>query len=300
MPSHLSKKSELPDFVLPENVSFNDIKGNQWADDICGKAAKNATLPMHITTPIIYYKNLIGRIQRRLVSIICALPNRNKHAISPKKAPIPHDDISTLIDKSEHVLFQNDETNRVHCTRCSMSFSLRSPSLRHWLKGKCNSIGSALDRPVPLLFHTVHIKNQSIHSSHKLFKYRDLYYCKTCGAHGRTCTKIQKLASKCDLPTAAGTAFINNSKNGIFPFGYNYSILPIEQSKCLNNIIDQHQQLVEGIQQDASSIPIPGSQSVTPVSSPPCSPLSLPFSPQLRAEDGPDVQLEGIIVSDSD
>ena len=40
------------------------------------------------------------------------------------------------------------------------------------------------------------------------------------------CTKIQKLASKCELPTAAGTVFLNNALNGKFPFGYDYNILP--------------------------------------------------------------------------
>ena len=81
---------------MPADVTACDIKCNQGADDICGKAAKSAALPMHTTTPIIYYKNLIGRIQRRLVSIICALPNRNKHAVTLKKAHIPHDTISTI------------------------------------------------------------------------------------------------------------------------------------------------------------------------------------------------------------
>ena len=256
---------------------------------------------MHITTPIIYYKNLIGRIQRRLVSIICALPNRNKHAVTPKKAPIPHDTISTLIDKSDHILFQDEENNRIHCTRCSMTFSLCSPTLKHWLRGNCISIGSANDRPVPLLFHTVHIKNQSIHSSHKLYKYRDLYYCKTCGAHGRTCTQIQKLASKCDFPTAAGTVFLNNAHNGKFPFGYYYSILPNEQGKCLNNIIDQHQQLVEKANLDACNVPIPESQPVTPSFSPSLSPLSCPVSPLYSpASPAEDQELERIVVSDSD
>ena len=95
--------------------------------------------------------------------------------------------------------------NLVHCTRCNISLSMYSPSLKHWLKGKCHQIGSALDRPIPLLFHAVHIKNKSIHISHKLYKYMDLYYCRTCGAYSRDSTKIQKLAKDSEPPIAAGT-----------------------------------------------------------------------------------------------
>ena len=98
--------------MLPDNVSLNDVKGNQWADDLCGKVAQNATLPLHITTPISYYKNLIVRIQRRLVAIVCALPNRSKHNIVTPKAPIPHDSINTLIAKSEHSLYEDDGGKR--------------------------------------------------------------------------------------------------------------------------------------------------------------------------------------------
>ena len=286
MPSHLSKKIDNPDlypeFVLPDFVSLNDVKGNQWADDLCGKAARNATLPLHITTPIIYYKNLIVRIQRRLVAILCTLPNRSKHNIVTPKAPIPHDTINTLIAKSEHILYEDDEGKRVLCIRCNASFSLQSPSLKHWLKNKCHAIGSAIDRPIPLLFHAVHIKNKSIHTSHKLHKYKDLYYCRICGAYGRDSTKIQKLAQNCEPPTAAGMTFLNNASNGKFPFGYHYSILPQEQRTCLNKVMHEHQQLVEATNLEASSIPITESQPATP----PVSPLSRSYSPKSPAQEG--------------
>ena len=138
---------------------------------------------MHITTPTIFYKNLIVRIQRRLVVTICALPSRSKHNIVIPKAPIPHDSISTLIEKSEHTRFEDDCGKRVCCIRCNISLCLSSPSLKHWLKGHCHNIGSAIDRPIALLSHAVHIKNQSIHSSHKLFKYRDICITAKCVGH---------------------------------------------------------------------------------------------------------------------
>ena len=61
-------------------------------------------------------------------------------------------------------------------------------------------------------------------------------------------------------------------------------------------------QLVEVLHHDASSIPIPESQSVSPSVSPPGSPLSLPYSPQSpRVEADHNEQLEEILIaSDSD
>ena len=279
---------------------MHDVQGNQWADELCGRASQSAALPLHITTPIIYYKNLIVRIQRRLVAILCALPHRSKHNTSPK-APIPHDTTNELIAKSDHILYEDDGGKRIHCIRCNVSFSMHSPVLRHWLKNKCHAIGSAVDRPIPLIHHAVHIKNQSIHYTHKLYKYKDLYYCKVCGAYGRDSTKIQKLAQSCETPTAAGVIFFKNASNGSFPFGYYYSILPQEEKKCLNKVMQDHTQLVEAINTDASSIPIEESQLATP----PFSPLSLPFSPQSYSpqtpgQSGSEQEEQINIISDSD
>ena len=101
--------------------------------------------------------------------------------------------------------------------------------------------------------------------------------------------------------TAAGVIFLKNVSNGSFPFGYYYSILPQEEKKCLNKVMQDHMQLVEAINTDASSIPIEESQLATP----PLSPLSLPFSPQSYSPQTPgqsgSEQEEHInIISDSD
>ena len=37
MPSHLQDKMSADEnFQLPEHVSLNDVKGNQWADELAG------------------------------------------------------------------------------------------------------------------------------------------------------------------------------------------------------------------------------------------------------------------------
>ena len=121
-----------------------------------------------------------------------------------------------------------------------------------------------------------------------------------CGAYGRDSTKIQKLAHNCEPPTAAGVIFLNNASNGLFPFGYYYSILLQEERKCLNKVMQDHQQLVEAINTDASSIPIVESQLATPPISPfsPCSPQS--YSPQTPGHSGSEHDEQLDIISDSD
>ena len=130
-----------------------------------------------------------------------------------------------------------------------------------------------------------------------LFIHEDLYYCEICGAYVRNSTKIQKLAKVCEPPTVAGSICLNNALNGNFPFGYYYIILPQEQRKCLNKVLQEHQQLVDAINPDASSIPIPESQPAPPPSSP------LSYSPQSPGRVGDEhiEQLDSIhIFSDSD
>ena len=85
MPSHLEDKMHSPEFILPTDVSREDIEGNEWADELAGIAAKYAELPIGITTLSIYNKNLAIRIQKRHVAILCSLPDRVKHVKNPQK-----------------------------------------------------------------------------------------------------------------------------------------------------------------------------------------------------------------------
>ena len=58
MPSHIKEKMLKADFIVPVEVTKEDIEGNDWADELAGIAAKYAELQLSITTPIIYHKNL--------------------------------------------------------------------------------------------------------------------------------------------------------------------------------------------------------------------------------------------------
>ena len=60
MPSHLTKSDEVPSFVTEA-----DLKGNAYADEEAGLAAKSACLPLNVTAPIIYHHLLINRATLR-------------------------------------------------------------------------------------------------------------------------------------------------------------------------------------------------------------------------------------------
>ena len=56
MPSHLRL-----DEPLPEGISASDIYGNSYADDLAGKAAASACVPLNVSSPYLYYTRLTKR-----------------------------------------------------------------------------------------------------------------------------------------------------------------------------------------------------------------------------------------------
>ena len=103
IPSHLSEKlSKDPNDVIPEFVSKLDIKANDWADEHAGKAAHSAEVSLNVSTPCLYHYHHIRRVQKRLVTILCTLPDRPKHI---PKAKIPKEELCTIIAASRHVIF---------------------------------------------------------------------------------------------------------------------------------------------------------------------------------------------------
>ena len=63
MPSHQQDKIDADEnFQLPQNVSLSDVQGNSWADELAGASAQSLELPLNVTSPYIYHKNLVKRI----------------------------------------------------------------------------------------------------------------------------------------------------------------------------------------------------------------------------------------------
>ncbi len=115
MPSHLACADSRP-----SDVSELDILGNSAADQEAGLMAKYVTVPLNVSAPILYYYNLVKRIQRRLVAIIMSLPDRVKYKriAKPKESGEPLD---SLVSQSSHVVYL--QFGRYQCARCLNSFN---------------------------------------------------------------------------------------------------------------------------------------------------------------------------------
>ena len=243
MPSHLQDKmSANSDFQLPSFVSHDDVIGNQWADDLAGQSATSYELPLNITTPYLYYKNLTKRIQKRLTVIICSLPNRPKHIPIAK---VPCSSFDECCNLSKHVIYEVDNL-RIGCARCKQVRTKASTGMKLWLGSDCQPRISSWDRPIPLFNEFVQIGNLSIHFSHKVYCFKNIHYCKNCGSYATN--KLRKLAAECKPRTLAGQQFLDKLNKGILP----------------NTVNFQHRELaaLESVQQYVNSnaiAPIPGS-----------------------------------------
>ena len=70
---------------------------------------------------------------------------------------------------------------------------------------------------MPVNYFDIHIGNTCIHHTHRLYKISGLIYCNKCGAYA--IKRVQKLASECVAPTAAGECLINLVNKGKIPSG---------------------------------------------------------------------------------
>ena len=73
MPSHLK-----PYDVRPMGVSYLDVIGNNFADEEAGTAAKSFCIELNASSQFFHWRNLAGKIQRRLVAILQELPDKKR------------------------------------------------------------------------------------------------------------------------------------------------------------------------------------------------------------------------------
>ena len=207
MPSHL--KDEDP---LPPSITRVDVLGNRQADLLAGQAATRVQVPLHVSTPIIYYYGLTRRLQRRFIDIICNLPSRPKRTPAVIEPHI-HDKLENILATSSHIAYISK--SRVHCARCHNSFAIHDPAAICWIRSLCTGIGQANDRPLPLAYESLHIGDNVTHFTHSLMLFRGLVYCGKCGAVGTF--KLHKLARPCLPPTQAGINNIKAIRNNKLP-----------------------------------------------------------------------------------
>ncbi len=195
MPSHLK---ENPTKGVYSCLSNLDIEGNAFADEQAGLAAVSACVPLNVSAPILYYVNLVKRIQLRLATILLNLPDRPKHIRAAASPVVP---LSTLIASSSHLAFE--EEKQIRCARCHVSFSKVGSGLKHWLSTQCRDQGSNTDRPVPLTLEEVHRGRSCSHHTHQLYIYCGLIYCNRCGVRAGK-LGLRKMSKPCEPPTEYG------------------------------------------------------------------------------------------------
>ena len=162
---------------------------------------------------------IVGKIQRRLATILLNLPDRTNN--KPKPKPIPRVHLDHLLENTSHKVV--NLANRVRCTKCYNSFSLNDAACKAWLQTSCfpNQVPTApAPRPFPVLLdEQIHLGNQISHISHKLVKFRGLIYCSACGCRFGN-NQMRGLARQCEPPTDAGEALLKSVLNNKPPAGY--------------------------------------------------------------------------------
>ncbi len=201
MPSHLLDK---PNKGVYTGVSLEDILGNDRADKLADSAATKACVSLDVSAPVLYYINLVKRIQKRLVAVLVSLPNRTK----PKQELThfaPQLSLAELSASSSHVLFEHE--GRSKCARCLCSYSNNDPALRHWLKGQCITLNSNIDRPLKLEFAHIHLGNMCAHVTHSLYIFKGLIFCFKCGVRAGS-FGMKSMSKPCAPPTEYGAQSI--------------------------------------------------------------------------------------------
>ena len=123
------------------------------------------------------------------------MPNRTYCKSKTKKEIVIKEPVNT-----EHILFNKSKT-RICCARCLETFATTDKGLEPWMAGRCVAIGTSTDRPIPIIL-PIHLGNNCSHHTHKIYKYKHMFYCNKCGNGGTT--QIRPLAQPCS-PSKVGT-----------------------------------------------------------------------------------------------
>ena len=132
MPSHLDDPDTKK--VMPDWATDADIAGNSLADKFAGEAAKEHEVSVPTASTCKYCYELVKKIQWRLITISQNLPERAKL----RTVQLPADEKQTLEEKcaqSRHSLSRDGD--RLTCSVCLDSFTLKDPAFQHWLAGRC-------------------------------------------------------------------------------------------------------------------------------------------------------------------
>ena len=229
----------------PPGVSLLDVLGNKQADTLAKAGAHSNGPDLNSATRVVFYASLARRIQNRLATIICSLPNR-PHRIKTPRQPIVK--LDELMHQSSHNCFEVN--SRVFCMRCNTNYSCKNKTgLKHWLSSPCPDLGAFHDRPVHMAFDHVHIGNLDVDFSHELMSFKGIVYCNKCGSISQQ-SKLGKLASPCLPPSQAGLNNLKLLKAGTPPVNINaWPEAPVPPPPAIHIPLNFNQ-LLEGVDLD--------------------------------------------------
>ena len=206
--------------VLPDGVSPLDVIASDHANRLAKEAAASVQLSNAQTSQYLHYSSLVARIQKRLATILLCLPNREKKRKEkePKPPTVKRDQL--LLNTSHTIVCSR---NRYSCSKCQNSFHTSDPSFNTWLQTPCMPLEAVVahDKPRPVDNYSVlHIGNSVTHVSHKLFIFKGMIYCNSCGARAGA-NQIRKLSKICvpTKPESAGQRVIDSIRAGKRPAG---------------------------------------------------------------------------------
>ena len=135
MPSHLQDDEK----ARPPEASDLDITCNQKADELAGDAAELLCLPSGIATDFLHYVDLVNKMKKRIVSMISALPCRNKVIRDkPQTEADKRPNLERLLLSTTHKILIR--SNRLHCTACSCFCKKNFKDILFWLQSNCSEL----------------------------------------------------------------------------------------------------------------------------------------------------------------
>ena len=191
-PSHVNAKQ-----VSTDQLSELDVIGNCVADALAVIGARSGVLPDSAVLQYTRMCELVSMVQARAVSILMHVSSGERHV---KCDPLPR------LGSGAHILASPHRLSKLgsvwSCSECAQSCHAGAVDFRNWLV-RCQPdlamravVREQAARPVSVPGgRVVRVGKLVLHDTHQLAVYRQLWYCKVCGAVATA--KAKKLTRPC-------------------------------------------------------------------------------------------------------
>ena len=208
------------------SLSLHDIYGNACADRLADRAAQAYEIAPQDALDLLWFYGVARKIQARAICVLSSvIPQRSTVPPAPICPPRrPSTPIGVALFNSSHTFLKVGPSMR--CSRCFEVAPLVTSHFRDWLASPCRPDGSLAyaffsgkRRPAALPTHRpVVVGRRPAHSSHTLFSFRGLVFCRKCGYYALN--RFLKLAEPCEIrnPDAARKR-VRNLLRGQLPHG---------------------------------------------------------------------------------